>query len=238
MLKEVIDEELLKEALVRLNPDIARVPENADEVLYRVRAAMMSHRSDGLISANEALMNIIRGINDSFPVGENNDYVSIKLIDFDDPDRTKNSYVVTNQFVVTNGNIEKRPDIVMLINGIPVVVGEIKTAFRQSITWFDGAYDITEDYELTIPELFVPNVICFATEGKNFRYGTVGNPPDKWSPWHLSEQEKSMTSIDGIKAPISQMLNPETVLDIMQYFTMYATDNKSQKNPPNCYCCS
>lgn len=121
----VIDERLLTEAIIRLNPDIAREPENADEIIHKVRAAIISQSSDGLITANETLMKLIYGEH-SFPVGVDNEHVTIKLIDFDDPDRTKNSYIVTNQFVVTNGSIEKRPDIVMLINGIPVVVGKLK----------------------------------------------------------------------------------------------------------------
>mgnify|MGYP000847437256 CR=1 FL=1 len=229
----VIDEELLKEALIRINPDIAREPGNADEILYRVRAAVMSQRSDGIITANETLMKLIRD-EPSFPVGIDNAHVSIKLIDFDDPDKTKNSYIVTNQYVVNNGSLEKRPDIVMLINGIPVVVGEIKTAFRKAVTWFDGAYDITEDYHQTIPELFVPNVICFATEGKTYRYGAVGNPPEKWAPWRESSQEKLMTELKDVDAPIAQMLNPEAVLDILQYFTLFATDSKGQKTKIIC----
>lgn len=229
----VIDERLLTEAIIRLNPDIAREPENADEIIHKVRAAIISQSSDGLITANETLMKLIYGEH-SFPVGVDNEHVTIKLIDFDDPDRTKNSYIVTNQFVVTNGSIEKRPDIVMLINGIPVVVGEIKTAFREAVTWFDGAYDITEDYQQTIPELFVPNVFCFATEGKNYRYGAVGNSPDKWAPWRVSSQEKLMTNLKDIDAPIAQMLNPEAVLDIMQYFTLFATDSKGQKTKIIC----
>jgi type I restriction enzyme R subunit len=229
----VIDERLLTEAIIRLNPDIAREPENADEIIHKVRAAIISQSSDGLITANETLMKLIYGEH-SFPVGVDNEHVTIKLIDFDDPDRTKNSYSVTNQFVVTNGSIEKRPDIVMLINGIPVVVGEIKTAFREAVTWFDGAYDITEDYQQTIPELFVPNVFCFATEGKNYRYGAVGNSPDKWAPWRVSSQEKLMTNLKDIDAPIAQMLNPEAVLDIMQYFTLFATDSKGQKTKIIC----
>lgn len=230
---EVIDEKLLKEALIRLNPDIAREPQNADEVMFKIRAAVLSQRNDGLISANETLMKLIRE-EPSFQFGEDGDHVSIKIIDFDDPDKTKNSYIVTNQYTVINGNIEKRPDIVMLINGIPVVVGEIKTAFRNAVTWFDGAYDITEDYQQTIPDLFVSNVICFATEGKAYRYGAVGTSPDKWAPWRESGQEILEVGLRNLDAPISQMLNTDAVLDIMRFFTLFATDGRGQKTKIIC----
>lgn len=222
----IIDESLLVEALIRINPDIAKNPDNADEVIHRIRAAIIGIRASGLISANEYLMALLRGEH-SFPIGKYNEHVTVELIDFKNPE--KNSFIVTNQFVVKNNKFEKRLDVVMLINGIPVVVGELKTAFRKAVTWFDGAYDITEDYQQTVPELFAPNVISFSSNGKDFMYGAVGNPPNEWSPWRSSDQGKILTCLEDVKEPITQMLNPQTVLDILQYFTMYSTDSKSRK---------
>ncbi len=101
----------------------------------------------------------------SLPFGENNRYVPINLIDFDNP--SNNSYVVTNQFSIHNRET-KRPDVVLMINGIPVVVGEAKTPIKPSISWLDGAWEINEIYENAVPQLFVPNILSFATEGKTF----------------------------------------------------------------------
>ena len=70
--------------------------------------------------------------------------------------------------------------IYLLINGIPLVVGEFKTPVRPAVSWYDGAVDIHDDYERNIPALFVPNVFSFATEGKYFRYGSIRMPLEIW----------------------------------------------------------
>ena len=67
-------------------------------------------------------------------------------------------------------------------NGFPLVVGEAKTPVRSAYTWIDGAAQIHDDYEQSVPQFFVPNVFSFATEGKDFRYGTVGMPVELWGP--------------------------------------------------------
>ena len=98
------------------------------------------------------------------PFGEHNRHVPVRLIDFDDV--SANRYVVTNQFRVRKQET-KIPDVVLFINGLPVVVGEAKTAIRSSISWLDGATEIHEVYENAVAELFVPNILSFATEGSS-----------------------------------------------------------------------
>ena len=83
------------------------------------------------------------------------------------------------------GQVEKRADLVLLVNGIPLVVIEAKTPVRSSESWFDGAVQIHDDYERNVPELFVPNVFSVATEGKEFRYGSIGLPVQFWGPWRI-----------------------------------------------------
>lgn len=82
--QDVLVEEHLRDALVRLNPTIAERPERADEVLYRLRAAIMTVRDTGLVKANEEFAAWLFGER-SMPFGENGEHVTIRLIDFDDP---------------------------------------------------------------------------------------------------------------------------------------------------------
>lgn len=224
---EIYEENLLTEALIRINPSIARDPNRADEVIYRLRAPLIAARSDGLVSSNEALMKMFRGDDFSFAFGENGEHEPISVIDFKHPEN--NTYIVTNQYTVSSKYGEKRPDIVLLINGIPVVVGELKTAFRTSVNWFDAAVDITDDYQLYIPGLFVPNVLCFASNGKDFMYGAVGCPPEKWAPWRMNDEQHELTGIEDIKQPVTRLLNPATILDVLQFFTLFSTDNRKRK---------
>lgn len=80
----------------------------------------------------------------------------------------------------------KRADLVLLVNGFPLVVIEAKTPVRASQSWLDGALQIHEDYERNVPELFVPNLLSVATEGKELRYGSIGLPLDLWGPWYAA----------------------------------------------------
>ena len=93
-----------------------------------------------------------------------------------DGDLDKNEYIVTNQWVYPQEQGGKRLDLVLLVNGFPLVIGEFKTPVRDSITWLDGAGDIAK-YEKSIPQMFVCSAINFASEGKCYRYGSVNMLP-------------------------------------------------------------
>ena len=222
---DVLCERELLSALTRLNPDIAKDPSRADEVLYKLRAILISVGTAGLVRANEEFSKWLIG-DKTMPFGENAQHVPIKLIDFND--LSKNTYTITNQYTLI-GRTEKRPDIVMLVNGIPLVVGELKTPVRPSISWYDGAVDISDDYENTIPQLFVPNLFSFATEGKLYRYGSVRMPLELWGPWKTEESKKSHARLSEIDVAIEDQFRPEVLLDLLQNFTLYATDTKNRR---------
>jgi len=213
------------EALIRLNPEIAAQPDRAEDVLYKLRAIIMGVRSDGLVKANEEFTAWLTGER-SMPFGENGEHVTIRLIDFDDIEQ--NQYVVTTQYTYRAGATEKRADLVLLVNGIPLVVIEAKTPVRSSQSWFDGAVQVHEDYERNVPELFVPNVFSVATEGKEFRYGSIGLPVDLWGPWRI-EAGSQTPALEQVEKAISSMLRPQTVLDLLASFTAYATDKKKHR---------
>src|SRR5690606_16742546 len=160
---EVLVESEVKSALQRLNLEIAQRPELADEVIYKLRAILISVNQIGLVKANEEFFKWLTG-DKTMPFGENNRHVPVRLLDFDD--LSNNDYVITNQLRVHHRET-KIPDIVLFINGIPVVVGEAKTPIRPSVSWLDGAHEIYNVYENAIPQLFVPNILSFATEGKS-----------------------------------------------------------------------
>ncbi|MGK0488161.1 MAG: type I restriction enzyme R subunit, partial [Candidatus Endobugula sp.] len=159
---EVLIESQVKEALLRLNPEIQAKPELADEVIYKLRAILIWVNQVGLVKANEEFFLWLTG-EKTMPFGENNRHVSVRLIDFEN--LTNNQYVITNQFRIHHRET-KIPDVVMMINGIPVVVGEAKTPIRPSVSWLDGAHEVHNIYENAVPQLFVPNILSFATEGK------------------------------------------------------------------------
>lgn len=224
---DVMVEPMVKEALIRLNPEIAAEPDRADEVIYRLRALVNSASAQNLVATNERFKKLVFEEN-SFPYGEAGRMVPIRFFGTSiDGDLGKNEYVVTNQWVYPQEQGGKRLDMVLLVNGFPLVVGEFKTPVRESITWLDGAQDIA-DYERSIPQMFATNVANFASEGRYFRYGSVNMPVDMWGPWHTSEDKAEGTLAD-VQRSVAAMLTPANVMDILQFFTLFATDKKFRK---------
>lgn len=222
---DVTVEPWLRLALIRLNPEIAAQPDRADEVIYALRAILLSVQADGLVRANENFTAWLRG-EKTMPFGPNGEHVPVRLVDAANP--VNNQLVVTNQWIYRGGSVEKRFDVVFLVNGLPLVIGEAKTPTRSAVTWFDGAFQINEIYEKQVPAMFVPNVFSFATEGKLYRYGSIRMPIDIWGPWRMRENEPE-GSLADIRRTVESMLRPDVVLDILQNFALFATDKKHRR---------
>lgn len=225
---EVLVETELKAALIRLNPEIARNHDLAEEVIYKLRAILLSVHQIGLVKANEEFFKWMCG-EKTMPFGENNRHVPVRLIDFEDI--LNNTYFVTNQYRV-HSRETKIPDIVLLINGLPVVIGEAKTPIRPSVSWLDGAHEIHDIYENAVPQLFVPNILSFATEGKTFYFGGVRTPLEFWAPWRIENDDEKLATQLGlgeIGKELSDLLHPKRLLDILQNFSLFTTNKKKQR---------
>ena len=225
---EVLVESELKAALIRLNPEITQNPALADEVIYKLRAVFLAVNQVGLVKTNEECFKWLIG-EKTMPFGKNNRHVPVRLIDFDT--LTNNRYVITNQYRIHHRET-KIPDIVLLINGIPIVVGEAKTPIRPSVSWLDGAHEIHDIYENSVPQLFVPNILSFATEGKELYYGAVRSPLEYWAPWRLENDDEALAKRMGlaeIGKELSDLLKPARLLDILQNFTLFTTDKKKRR---------
>ena len=227
MYSDVMVEPMVKEALIRLNPEIAAEPSRADEVIYKLRTVILSVQPHNLVTQNELFKKLVFEEN-SFPFGKDGRMVPIRFFGTMRKENIAlNEYVVTNQWVYPQADGGKRLDIVLLINGFPIAIGELKTPVRSAITWLDAAGDISA-YEKSIPAMFVTNVFNFASEGKYYRYGSVNMPINMWGPWHTSDH-KAEGNLADVKISIADMITPEKVMDIFQFFTMFATDKKYRK---------
>lgn len=223
-LDRAIDDVLLNgelvEALIRLNPAIAARPEYADDMIYKLQAIIQSVHSDGLVRANEQFTKLLQE-EPSMPFGVNQEHIPVKLIDFD-PSSRDNSYIAAQQVTYKIGKTEKRFDLVLFVNGIPLVIGEAKTPTREAISWVDGAMQI-QRYEESVPAFFVPNLFSFATEGKTYRYGAVRMPLDLWGTWRDEDSEPLPAGLKVVHAAVEGMLPPAAILDMLHYFALFAT---------------
>lgn len=223
---DVIVEDLLQQALIKINH--ISVPE-AQIVIQKVKDVIFQGYAGDIITANQALRNLFFKEN-SFPFGKDGEHKTINFFDTN-PETAKknNTYVVTNQWEYPKSSYAggKRLDVVLLINGIPMVVGEVKTATKASVTWADGAKDIL-DYQKSIPMMFVPNILSFSSEGKELYYGSIGAPLTKWGPWFADEERKHGTLADVQKNLLS-LIDPLRLLDIYRFFTVFTTTKDSSK---------
>ena len=226
---EVLVVEWLLEALLRLNPI---TPEQAEQVIYKLRAAITSgSQSDGLVEANDQFRKLLFEEN-SYPFGENGDNINIRFFsDGKDKDgkEYRNRCIVTNQWEYPRLSKEagKRLDLVFVINGIPMVIGEAKTPVRPQVTWADGATDIMH-YQKSIPEMFVPNILCFASEGKELQYAGIGCPIDKWGPW-FADEKRLHGSLLHVQHNYLEFIDPDRLLDIYRFYSVFTGTSNGQK---------
>lgn len=214
----------VRRALVELNPDIALNPSRVEEVLYKLQAIVVSSGGGGLVRANEEFRAWLMG-DRSLPFGPGGEHVAIRFVDYEHPDR--NNIVLGQQVTFRQGHVEVRFDLVLFVNGIPLVVIEAKTPVRKAVTWVDGAIQVHDDYERNVPRFFVPNAFSVATEGKELRFGSIRMPLLLWGPWRSDEPE--LVHLSQVEQAAASLLNINTVLDILRSFTAFATDKKHRK---------
>ena len=222
---DVMVEPMVRDALIRLNPEIAAKPDYADDVIYKLRTVILSVQPHNLVTQNEQFKKMIFEDN-SYPFGKDGRMIPIRFFGAG-VDLSLNDYIVTNQWVFPKEEGGRRLDIVLLINGFPVAVGKMKTPTRSAVSWLDGAGDISA-YEKSIPQMFVPNVFNFASEGRCFRFGSVNMPINLWGPWHTPENKREGTLAD-VNRSVAAMFKHDIVMDIFQFFTLFATDKKFRK---------
>jgi type I restriction enzyme, R subunit len=227
---DVIVWPLVRDALLRLNPSIAEQPARADEVLYHLKAILIGVRTDGLVRSNEAFTEWLWG-EKTMPFGPNGEHVTIRLVDISSP--SQNTLTVANQVTYQPpGHSAVRFDVVLFVNGLPLVVGEAKTPTRPSVSWLDGAIDLVgapgnsaHAYQNTAREFFAPNLLAFATDGREFRYASLFLPVEQWCPWRDADNA-ALPGMEGVHLALEGLFNPKTLLDLLQHFTLFSSNKK------------
>lgn len=218
----------VRDALARLNPEIRADRTLADEILYRLNSIILTARGiPNPVAVNEEFAEWLSG-QKTMPFGPNGEHVPVRLIDLDGTEPSANQWMISTEVTFIQGRLQRRFDLVLWCNGFPLVVGEAKSPVRPAYTWIDAAAQINEDYEKNVPVFFVPNVLSFATEGKELRYGSVGMPVELWGPWR--EEGSSVTSgLAAVREAVNGLLHPSAILDFLRFFTVFATDNQHRK---------
>lgn len=205
------------DALVRLNPFIAEEHGRAQEIMRRLRTLPLAVADVGLAAANRDFASWLRGLNTHEYIGTKGSQ-PVTLIDFEHPER--NTLVVSDEVRFgAPGNIA-RFDIVLWVNGLPLAVAELKSPVSAGVSWMKGATELVTHYEQRWPAFFVPNVLTFASEGKEFRYGAVSTPVQHWQAWGAVQEKPRLASV---LESARSLLNPATLLSMLSHYTLYET---------------
>lgn len=219
---DVVLRHTLEQAIHRLNPAL---PETA-----RLEAlkAVLSVFSPQLIDANEAFHKMLA---EGVPVTVHKDGQErgerVWLVDFQNPEN--NVFFAINQFTVIERNQNKRPDVILYVNGLPLVVMELKNPADEHAT-VRKAFDQIQTYKNVIPSLFFYNVFCVISDGLEAKAGTISSAYSRFQTWKkLGQSDESDQSdrISQLEVLIRGMLNPATLLDLIRNFVVFEKDKKT-----------
>jgi type I restriction enzyme R subunit len=148
----------------------------------------------------------------------------VALIDFSNP--SNNEFLVVNQYMIIENNRNKRPDILLFVNGIPIVLFELKNAADENAT-IRKAFDQIRTYKATIPGLFTYNAICIISDGMECRAGSVSAGFSRYMTWKSADGKKEASRfISQLEILIKGMLNPTTLLDLVRNFIIFEKSKK------------
>lgn len=209
----------LRNAITKLNPAIPSIAQE-DALKQVIRIG-----SPDLISDNESFHRFLtEGISVTYKKEDNQRGDKVRLIDFDNPEN--NSFHVVNQFTVIENNRNKRPDIILFINGLPIVVMELKNAVDEHAT-VRSAYKQIQTYKATIPSLFTYNGICVISDGNEAKAGSLSAGFTRFMAWKTADgKSEASTLIPQMETLIKGMLNKKTLLDLLRYFIVFEKSKK------------
>ncbi len=213
---EVVLPKRLKQAIDKFNPTF---PEEAkEEALKKVLRIV----SPNLITGNEEFHKfLIEGVDITFR-NANNEIRTDKiwLIDYQNPDN--NEFIAVNQFTIIENRNNKRPDIIIFVNGLPLVVFEIKNGTNES-TNLQQAYNQLQTYKKLIPSLFNFNALLVITDGFSAHTGTISSDFTRFMQWKsISGTQVEITNTTtGMDVLIRGMLNKRNILDLIRHFIVF-----------------
>ncbi|MBU5443381.1 type I restriction endonuclease subunit R [Paenibacillus sp. MSJ-34] len=219
---DVILKDRLREALIRINK---HVPREAIEEAIRV---IEVPRSPSLLINNKAFQKMITDGIDVQYQAANGEYPTEKVWLFDtDPDRIDNNdFLVVNQFTVVENQGEKRPDIVVFVNGLPIAVFELKSASNEEVGISD-AYNQVQTYKGAIPSLFTYNSFLVISDGVNARVGTLTANEDRFMMWRtIDGDDVAPSSLPQLEVLVKGMFEKSRLLDIIKHFVLFQTDGE------------
>jgi len=221
---DVLLKKRLTDAAVRLNPGI---PHN---VVIEAVNKVSRISSSNLVADNETFHKMLI---DGVPVEyrKNGEIVGyyVRLVDFSEEGTDNNEFLVVNQYTIIENNYNKRPDILLFINGIPMVLFELKNPAYENAT-IRKAYDQICTYKATIPSLFTYNEICVISDGLEAKAGSLTAPFSRFSAWKTKDGLYEASQFDDqLTTLINGLCNKKTLLDYVRNFVTFEKSKTEDK---------
>ncbi|MBS1856133.1 MAG: type I restriction endonuclease subunit R [Acidobacteria bacterium] len=219
---QVVLEGRMRAAVAQLNPAI---PAEAQEDAIR-KALRTEHPT--LVANNRAFHRmLVDGVDveyrraDGTIAGD-----KVRLIDFDDP--AANDWLAVNQFTVVDGQHNRRPDIVIFINGLPLAVVELKNpADEEATVW--KAFQQLQTYKAQIPDLFTYNEALIASDGLEARIGSLTADKERFMPWRTIEgQDVAPAGMLALEVLMRGVFDQRRFLDLVRYGVVFDRDDKDR----------
>jgi type I restriction enzyme R subunit len=213
--RDVVLEGRLRQALVRLNPDLpAEALEDAFRKLIRTDAP-------SLIERNRAVHRmLVDGVTVEYRRADGSIAgAQARVLDFDTPDN--NDWLAVNQFTVAEGQHTRRPDVVLFVNGLALAVIELKNPADENATVW-SAYQQLQTYQAQIPALFVTNAALVVSDGVQARIGSLGAGKEWFKPWRtITGREDAAARMAELQVVLEGVFEKSRFLDLLRHFIVF-----------------
>ena len=215
---DVVLDGRLREALARLNPTVSR--EGLEEAFRKLTRIS----SPQPVDANHELHHyLVNGVSVEYLRADGTiGYDPVRVVDFDVLEN--NDWLVVNQLTVSEGGHNRRPDVVVFLNGLPIAVIELKNAASENATIW-SAFQQLQTYKQELPSLFVFNELLVISDGLEARIGTLSSNKERFLPWRTIEGEalasKTMSQLEVL---IRGVFDKRRLLDLLRYFIVFEDD--------------
>jgi len=221
--EQIVLTDRLRKAVAILNPDIPHdAQEQAVQKVLRIYSPDLLHNNE---SFHRLLVEKVKipyqkdGFERSYEVA---------LVDFENS--FNNEFLAINQFTIVEKNQNKRPDVLLFVNGIPLVIIELKNAADEKAT-MHKAYEQVQTYKATIPTLFTYNAICVISDGHECKAGSLSADFTRYMAWKTSDGKKEASRfIPQLEILLKGLLNPAVLLDMVRNFIVFEKTKKEDAN--------
>jgi type I restriction enzyme R subunit len=214
---DVVLADRLREAVARINPTL---PVGVVDVVV---ATVLRAESQNLMAENLRVHTLVtEGVPVEYRGADNSIRHALAwLVDFEDP--LANDLLAVNQFTVVEDGRNRRPDVVLFVNGLPLGLIELKNPGDENAT-LRGAWNQLQTYKSQIPSIFVPNAVCVASDGLGAAMGSFSAPWEHFAPWKTIDSRNVVTDLPDLEVMVRGVFEPQRFLDLVRSFVVFSDE--------------